>query len=154
MVQLVAGLLDRGAPLADKTRDLILQNTVVQPGGQSALHLAARAGEVEVAELLLARRADPAALDLDGISPVHKVFPFSDPARVGVIEFETEASKIGFYKKIRNVSKQVSENLKLWFTNNRTYKQRLRDKTLGRIKHWLIEKKGCDPEDVQIAWKS
>ena len=85
---------------------------------------------------------------------VNKVFTFSDPARVGVIQFDTEASKIGFYKKIRNVSKQVSDNLKLWFTNNRTYKQRLRDKTLGRIKHWLIEKKGCDPEDVRIAWKN
>eukprot|EP00930_Biecheleria_cincta_P076345 TRINITY_DN63558_c0_g1_i1.p1 TRINITY_DN63558_c0_g1~~TRINITY_DN63558_c0_g1_i1.p1 ORF type:complete len:383 (+),score=86.81 TRINITY_DN63558_c0_g1_i1:153-1151(+) len=69
MVQLAAALLDQGAALEAKTRDLVLQNAVVQPGGQTSLHLAARNGEAEVVELLLARGANPAALDFDGISP-------------------------------------------------------------------------------------
>lgn len=67
--RLAAALADRGAALGAKTRDLILQNAVVQPGGQTPLHLAARSGEAGVVELLLARGADPSAPDVDGVSP-------------------------------------------------------------------------------------
>ena len=83
---------------------------------------------------------------------VKRVFTFSDRARVGVIEFESEASKIGFYKKVRNSSK-TSGNITLWFTNNRTYQQRVRDRTLGLIKHHLVESKSIPSEDVKIVWK-
>ncbi|CAE8614775.1 unnamed protein product, partial [Polarella glacialis] len=67
--RLAAKLLDEGASLQAPTRDLILQNTVVQPGGQTPLHLAGRAGEVEIVELLLSRRADPSKVDVDGFTP-------------------------------------------------------------------------------------
>jgi len=69
MKRLVAALVDRGAPLEAKTRDLILQRAVVQPGGQTPLHLAARSGETGVVELLLACGANPHALDVDGATP-------------------------------------------------------------------------------------
>mmetsp|Transcript_47977 Transcript_47977/g.102735 ORF Transcript_47977/g.102735 Transcript_47977/m.102735 type:complete len:409 (+) Transcript_47977:49-1275(+) len=68
MVRLVEALIDRGALLSARTRDLILQNTVVQPGGQTPLHLAARSGEDEVVDLLLRRQADPRLVDVDGTS--------------------------------------------------------------------------------------
>ena len=42
-VRLARALLDAGAPMNSQTKDLILQNVVVQAGGQTPLHLAARA---------------------------------------------------------------------------------------------------------------
>ncbi|CAE8650845.1 unnamed protein product, partial [Polarella glacialis] len=52
-----------------KTKDMLLQDAEVQPGGQTALHLAARAGDAALADLLLGRGADPAVLDWDGVNP-------------------------------------------------------------------------------------
>ena len=82
-----------------------------------------------------------------------KVFTFSDPAQVGVIEFPSIASKIGFYKKIANVDKSIGEDKNMWFTNNRTFERRARDKALGQIKHLSITKCGFKLEDVNIQWK-
>lgn len=69
MEKLAALLVDSGAPLSARTRDLILQGAVVQPGGQTPLHLAVRSGEAAVVDLLLARGADPSACDANGTSP-------------------------------------------------------------------------------------
>eukprot|EP00933_Yihiella_yeosuensis_P034169 TRINITY_DN27692_c0_g1_i1.p1 TRINITY_DN27692_c0_g1~~TRINITY_DN27692_c0_g1_i1.p1 ORF type:complete len:398 (+),score=92.47 TRINITY_DN27692_c0_g1_i1:100-1194(+) len=69
MVRLAKALLDEGALIQAQTRDLILQNAVVQPGGQTPLHLAARGDEEDVIDLLLSRRADPGIEDVDGFTP-------------------------------------------------------------------------------------
>eukprot|EP00973_Karenia_brevis_P026200 3613982-Karenia_brevis.AAC.1 len=39
-------------------------------------------------------------------SKVTKVMTFTDPSKIGVIEFESEKAKIGFYKKIRDSEKK------------------------------------------------
>ena len=70
LVELATALLDVGSVVNSQTKDLILQNTVVQAAGQTPLHLAARAGEQEVAQLLMARQADVALLDVDGFAAV------------------------------------------------------------------------------------
>lgn len=80
MAKLVAALLDQGAEIEAKTRDLILQNAVVQPGGQTPLHLAARGGEAEIVELLLSRAADTAARDFDGATPAAAALLQHQPA--------------------------------------------------------------------------
>ena len=83
---------------------------------------------------------------------VEEVFTFSDPAKVGAIRFTSESPKIRFYKQIRDAPKEVNGH-ELWFTNNRTFQERVRDKTLGRIKHELVENQKCDASDVRIFWK-
>ncbi|CAE7484212.1 AKR2B [Symbiodinium natans] len=70
MVRLARALLDAGAPMNSQTKDLILQNVVVQAGGQTPLHLAARSGEKEMAQLLMERRADASVRDADGFAAV------------------------------------------------------------------------------------
>ena len=71
---------------------------------------------------------------------------------MGVVEFETEAAKIGLYRKIRGVSKQV-DGRGLWFAHSRTYEERARDKTLGRVKYHLIEDAKIPKQDIRINWK-
>lgn len=51
------------------SRDLILGNTVVQPGGQTPLHLAAENGDAVIVALLLHARADPTKADINGTRP-------------------------------------------------------------------------------------
>ena len=89
-----------------------------------------------------------------GVSTEDKrIFTFSDPADIGVIEFPTIKSKISFYKKIEHVAKAIGEGREMWFSNNRSFERRARDKTLGRLKHLLITKGGHLNTDVKIWWK-
>ena len=65
---------------------------------------------------------------------------FTDPTQIGYIEFQTESAKLAFYRKIKNVEK-LQNNVELWFTDNRTFEERRRDKALALIKYHLIETK-------------
>lgn len=86
-------------------------------------------------------------------SKVVHVGTFTDPAQVGVIEFETESAKLGFYRKLRNANTIVND-VELWFNNNRTFEERKRDKALGIIKYNLIEIKKLSKMSVRIDWKN
>ena len=80
------------------------------------------------------------------------VFAFSDPAKYGVIEFESVPAKIGFYKKIRDVSTKIGGDIELRFEDNKTFPERARDKTLGMIKHHVMQHKGLGKKQVKIDW--
>ena len=87
-----------------------------------------------------------------GRDKIVTVGTFTDPAPVGYIEFQTEHSKKGFYKRIQKAPKHIN-GVDLMFSNNRTFDERKRDKTLGIIKHQLIEEKGIPSQAVRIDWK-
>ena len=77
---------------------------------------------------------------------------FVDPAPAGFIEFESEQSKVGFFRNLRQANKEIN-GLEVWFTNDRTFDERAREKCLGLLKHNLIEIKGHAVHTVKINWK-
>ena len=86
------------------------------------------------------------------ILKVTDVFTFSDPSKIGVIEFVSEAAKIGFWKKKKDKDFMWLTLDDMWFTNNRTPEERIKDKVLGMIKHHLIETLKINKDDVKIIW--
>jgi len=60
------GDLDTITALAENTHDINRQN----PGGETALYLAAAAGQIDAAKLLLAKGADPNLARRDGRTPL------------------------------------------------------------------------------------
>ncbi|KAJ1446515.1 hypothetical protein M885DRAFT_546154 [Pelagophyceae sp. CCMP2097] len=67
LCELARSLVAAGAALDAATKDLVLQNAVVQSGGQTPLMLAARTGEAGIARALLVAGAGARAEDWDGI---------------------------------------------------------------------------------------
>lgn len=68
LLDLVEALLATEADVNGQTKDLILNNSIVQSGGQTPLHLATRAGEAKVVTSLLKCKADALLADFDGFS--------------------------------------------------------------------------------------
>lgn len=70
-LDLAAAAIVKHAPATANapSRDLILGNTVVQPGGQTPLHLAAENGDGAIVTLLLAAGANPTTADFNGTRP-------------------------------------------------------------------------------------
>jgi hypothetical protein len=86
-------------------------------------------------------------------SKVTKVTTFTDPCSFGVIEFASVPAKYGFYKKIKDADKSLPNGKHMWFSNNKTFEERFRDKVLGKIKFELVER-GMQREAVKINWKA
>ena len=70
---------------------------------------------------------------------VESLSRFTDPSSIGVITFKTLAAKIGFFRKVRNHNTKLNNDRFLKFEDNDTWEQRVRNKTLGQIKHKLHE---------------
>ena len=85
---------------------------------------------------------------------VKEVTTFSDPSKVGIIEFTSIPAKIRFYKKMHGVEVKDLVGNKLWFNNNRTFQERVRDGTLDRVKYVIVARKGLELSDVKLMWKS
>ncbi|CAK0864118.1 unnamed protein product, partial [Prorocentrum cordatum] len=82
---------------------------------------------------------------------VEYVYTFLDPSKVGVITFKRETMKNGFLKNMRTRKVQWTCKENMWFTNNNTYEKRVIDKTLGQVKHLLMNK-GYDQKLIRIDW--
>ena len=80
-------------------------------------------------------------------------FVFTDPSRIGVIQFRTVAAKIGFFKKANGSEKKWSNGEDMRFTSNDTIEKRTTDKELGLIKYQLTTVGGLNQKEVKIKWK-
>ncbi|CAK0800750.1 unnamed protein product, partial [Prorocentrum cordatum] len=98
-------------------------------------------------------RVVSAATGQDGMRVNLGVRAYLDHIRekMGVIEFETEAAKRGFFRKRQAADKTVN-GITMWFKSNRTFEERDFDKTLEKVKYHLIEADGIDKRDVRINW--
>ena len=81
------------------------------------------------------------------------VFAFTDPAKIGVIQFRSKPAKIGFFKKINNEVWRLPNGKPMSVTNNDTFTQRMHDKRLGFIKYHLNDKVKTPLNDIKIVRK-
>ncbi|CAK0888775.1 unnamed protein product [Prorocentrum cordatum] len=77
---------------------------------------------------------------------------FTDPSKIGVVNFKSIASKIGFLKKANISSTQWGNGETMRFKANDTIEKRTVDKELGMIKCYLHEKHDHALEDIVIKW--
>ena len=85
---------------------------------------------------------------------VVEVFTYSDPARSGVIRFNSENNKKHFYRKLRGCTGlQIEENRNMKFSNKLTLKERAIEERLGQIKYRYSLKDDIDKTKIQIYWK-
>ena len=81
-----------------------------------------------------------------------EVSTVSDPSRVGVHKFGSVAAKIRFFQRANNKEFPWNSGEGMWLSSNKTLQERLLDKTLGQIRHRLIESKGFYRKDIKIKW--
>jgi len=82
---------------------------------------------------------------------VDKCFTFTDPSRIGVMQFKSIGAKFGFLKKVNQLEVKWDNGGEMRFNSNDTPQQRTLDKELGFIKHQLINTRGV--QHVKIQWK-
>ena len=82
-----------------------------------------------------------------------KPFVFINPSKIGVIQFKTKASKIGFFKKTNQNDITWNNGKPMIFKHNDTIEKRINDKKLGLIKYHLINTANHQEADVKIKWR-
>ena len=84
---------------------------------------------------------------------IHEVFCYSDPARFGIVVFQSVAAARLFLRHLRKaVGGEIDSERTLRFAPNRTLSQRGHDKRLGQIKH-LLHLEGHALETIKILWR-
>ena len=83
---------------------------------------------------------------------ITKIFTFSDPNKLGVVQFKSIAGKIGFLKKMMTMEAQWDNGDAMWCKKNDTLEKQAVDKEFGFIKHVLTQN-GVEQKDVKIKWK-
>ena len=78
---------------------------------------------------------------------------FSDPSQIGVITFQSVASKIGLFKKIRGQEVTLPNDKVMTFDNNETFEVRVCNKPLGQIKFQMNRKLGHSLNNIRIDRK-
>ena len=87
-----------------------------------------------------------------GKMKIIEVSTVSDPSRVGVHKFGSVAAKIRFFQRVNNKEFPWNSGEGMWLSSNKTLQERLLDKTLGQIRHRLIESRGFYRKGIKIKW--
>ena len=93
---------------------------------------------------------------VDGLGASSKytnIKTFADPSKIGVVQFKSIASKIGFLRKANCSDIKWTNGKEMRFKTNDTVQKRTSDKTLGMIKYHLHETKGIALKEICIKWK-
>ena len=85
---------------------------------------------------------------------MNEVFTFTDPARIGVIEFKTKKGKTSFFTEMKNKTVKLGDSKTMTWTNDDTLETRIKNKRLGYIKYHLHEKLKIDLKDITIKRQS
>ena len=83
---------------------------------------------------------------------VEKVFTFTTPSHIGVIQFKSTSAKAGFFKKMRNITIKCPHNdaKTMSWTDNNSFEERAIHKQLGFFKHYLHTKHNIPLADIRI----
>ena len=93
---------------------------------------------------------------LDGLECNHKydrVWTYADPSKIGVVQFKSMASKIGFLRRVNNIETKWKNGDDMRFKSNDTIEKRIVDKTMGFIKYHLRETGKHPLKSIIIKWK-
>ncbi|CAK0856976.1 unnamed protein product, partial [Prorocentrum cordatum] len=82
------------------------------------------------------------------------VTTFAYPSAVGVLQFKSIASKIGFLKNARSMKEKWYNDKPIIFKCNDSIEKRAVDRELGHIKYRLIEDKDIARHLITIEWAS
>ncbi|CAK0848633.1 unnamed protein product, partial [Prorocentrum cordatum] len=93
-------------------------------------------------------------VDLGAGSKHTDIFVYTDPSKIGVIQFKSIAAKIGFLKKASNTTTKWDNGSDMRFKSNDILAKRTIDKEMGKVKSLLHnEGQGYKLEDMKIKWK-
>eukprot|EP00973_Karenia_brevis_P059817 8326325-Karenia_brevis.AAC.1 len=69
-----------------------------------------------------------------------------------MITFPDKKTKIDFYKKPSQNPGKIGEDSFMRFEDNKTFNERVDDKRLGYIKHYMVNTAKYSESDVKILW--
>lgn len=72
------------------------------------------------------------------------------PGSLGTLTFQLFGDKIKFYKPLKQ---QHHDYEQLTFFDNLTFQERIQEKRLGLIKHFMIKSNDHKTDDIQILWR-
>ena len=78
---------------------------------------------------------------------------FVDPSKIGVVQFKSIASKIGFLRRSNNIESKWLNGQSMRFKGNDSVEKRISDKKLGFVKYYLHQTEGHPLANVRSKWK-
>ena len=82
-----------------------------------------------------------------------RIGTFVDPSKIGVVQFKSVASKIGFLRRTNSMETKWTNGENMRFKNNEPIEKQIADKKLVFVKYYLHETKGHTLGNINIKWK-
>ena len=77
----------------------------------------------------------------------------NDPANFGLMKFNTLDEKIKFYKLARQKKERGELESDVFFTDKKSWEDRVAEKKMGYIKHHLMSHYNKTKENIKINWR-